>query len=154
MATLCYSISLAKTAATANLYVTQQTAKPHVLLSDEGAIWIDHGGKKMNTFVEQIKHSSPYELCGRIMKDGDQVLVFFDDIGRFSLQIKEVSLAILGFGPGNISGPVPGVFRISESGRGFYLEIGGVLYTTPVSRVQAVLLGDHRKAPVMRFTGS
>lgn len=153
MATLPYSTPLAKTAATAYLYDTQQTAKPYVLLSDEGAIWIADGGKKMNTFVKQIKHASPYELCGRMIKDGDQILVFIDEIGRFSLQIKEVSLAILGFGPGNISGPVPGVFRISESGRGLYLEIGGVLYTTPVSRVRSVLSGVHRKAPVMRYTG-
>ncbi|WP_146201200.1 hypothetical protein [Methanospirillum lacunae] len=43
MAILPYSTPLAKTAATAYLYDTQQTAKPHVLLSDEGAIWIADG---------------------------------------------------------------------------------------------------------------
>ena len=107
----------------------------------------------MNRFIEQVKTVDPYELCGRMLRDRDQLIVYIDEIGRFILQVNAVTSAILGLGPGEASGPVQGVFRLSESGRGFYLEIGGARYATPVSRVRAVLSGDHRKAPVMRYTG-
>jgi len=107
----------------------------------------------MSRFVEKVRETDPYELCGRMIRDNDQLIVFIDGVGRFCLQMNAVRSAILGLGPGVVSGPAQGVFRLSESGRGFYLEIGEVLYATPVTRVRAVLSGDNRKAPVMRYIG-
>jgi len=107
----------------------------------------------MSSFVERVRKADPYELCGRMIRDNSQLIVFIDEIGRFGLQINAVTSTVLGLGPGVVSGPVQGVFRLSDSGRGFYLDIGGVKYATPVTRVKAVLSGVHRKAPVMRYTG-
>jgi len=107
----------------------------------------------MSRFVEQIKTAAPYELCGRMIRDGDQVIVFIDEIGRFSLHVNAVTSTILGLGSGEIPGPAGGTFRLSDSGRGFSMVVKGVLYSTPVSRIRAVLSGEHRKAPVMRYTG-
>ncbi|WP_319580201.1 hypothetical protein [uncultured Methanospirillum sp.] len=53
-------------------------------------------------------------------------------------------------GEGSISSTIEGVVRISESGKGLYLDIGGVSYASPVSRVRAVMRGDQRKGPVSR----
>ncbi len=107
----------------------------------------------MSRFVEKVREADPYELCGRMIRDNDQLIVFIDGVGRFCLQMNAVRSVILGLGPGKVSGPAQGVFRLSDSGRGFYLETGGVLYATPVTRVRAVLSGDNRKAPVMRYIG-
>lgn len=104
----------------------------------------------MSGFVEKIRSSDAYELCGRIIRDGDTLLVYIDGVGRFTIPAGVVMATILGLGDGRVSGPVPGIARLSESGRGFYLDIGGTSYVTPVSRVRAVMEGKQRKGPVSR----
>jgi len=41
-----------------------------------------------------------------------------------------------------------GRVRLSESGRGLYLDIRDVSYAAPVARVRAVMEGRNRKGPV------
>jgi len=83
----------------------------------------------MSPFIETIRKDSGFELCGRILREGEDLLVFID-------------------GDSEISGPVPGIARLSRSGKGFYLDINGVSYVTPVSRVRAVIDGKNRKGPL------
>jgi hypothetical protein len=104
----------------------------------------------MSGFVEKISHSGGFDLCGRIIRDGTDLVIFIDGAGRFVLSEVKVVATLMGLGESDISGPAPGVARLSESGRGFYLNIGGAEYVIPVSRVRAVLSGEHRKGPVSR----
>lgn len=104
----------------------------------------------MNTFVETVSSAQQFELCGRIIRERDALVIFIDDVGKFSLSFGVVTAIILGLGAGNVSGPIPGVAYRSVSGKGFYLTIGGVSYVTPISRVRAVMDGVHRKGPVSR----
>ena len=104
----------------------------------------------MALFVEKIKADSGFELCGRMIRDGDSLLVFIDEVGRFTIPGVVLTSVLLGLGTGLISGPVEGVVRLSESGKGFYMDIGGVSYASPVERVRAVMRGDQRKGPVSR----
>lgn len=104
----------------------------------------------MSEFIEKSTRSGGYELCGRIIRDQDDLVFFIDQIGRFVLPSGMVTATLLGLGESNVCGPVPGIARLSESGKGFYLDIGGVSYVIPVSRVRAVMSGEHRKGPVSR----
>jgi len=104
----------------------------------------------MTAFVETVKPHACFELCGRMIRDADSLVVHIDDIGMFSIPGGVLKSVLLGLGNENISGPVPGVVRLSESGKGLYLDIGGISYATPVSRVRAVMAGDQRKGPVSR----
>lgn len=104
----------------------------------------------MNGFVERIRPSDAFELCGRMIRDDLLLVVFIDGVGRFTIPARVVMTIIMGLGNGEVSGPVPGVARLSESGRGLYLDIGNESYVTPVSRVRAVMEGKQRKGPVSR----
>ena len=104
----------------------------------------------MSQFVEKTRRCDAYELCGRIIRQGEDLLLFIDEVGRFAISAGVVMATISGLGNGEISGPIPGIVRLSESGKGFYLDIGDVSYVTPVSRVRAVMSGKNRKGPVSR----
>ncbi len=105
----------------------------------------------MSEFIEKGTQPSGYELCGRIIREGDSLVVFIDGLGRFPIPSGVVTATLLGLGEGAVSGPIPGVVRISESGRGFYLETSGERYVTPVSRVRAVMEGRNRKGPISKM---
>ncbi len=104
----------------------------------------------MTAFVETVKPRAGLEVCGRMIRDGDSLVVHIDDIRMFSIPGGVLKAVLLGLGNGNISGPVPGVVRLSESGKGLYLDIGGISYAIPVARVRAVMAGVQRKGPVSR----
>jgi len=104
----------------------------------------------MAVFVETIKPRAGFELCGRILMDNGCLVVFIDDVGRFSIPEGVLKSVLLGLGDEKISGPVPGVVRRSESGKGLYYDINGISYATPVTRVRAVMAGEQRKGPVSR----
>ena len=104
----------------------------------------------MSQFVEKIRPSDAFELCGRIRKGDESLQIFIDDIGEFTIPVGVLMATIMGLGDGEIIGPVSGIVRLSESGKGMYLDIDGVRYVTPVSRVRAVMGGIHRKGPVSR----
>lgn len=108
----------------------------------------------MSQFIERIRRSDGYEHCGRILRDGGDLLVFIDEVGRFTLPVGGVTAVILGMGSVNLSGPSPGSARLSESGKGLHLDIGGEIYVIPVSRVRTVIDGVHRKGPVSRVVRS
>jgi len=103
----------------------------------------------VGTFVEVVKDGR-FELCGRIIREMDLLVIFIDEVGRFSIPAGAVTAVIMGLGDGEVSGPVNGVARLSTSGKGFYLDIGVHSYVIPISRVRAVMAGDHRKGPVSR----
>ena len=86
-----------------------------------------------------------------MIREDDELVVFIDEVGRFSIPVGSVTATILGLGESRVTGPVPGIARLSLSGKGFYLDIGGVSYVTPVSRVRAVMAGMHRKGPVSKM---
>lgn len=102
----------------------------------------------MNRFLETIRNESGYVLCGRMLRDKEDLVIFVDDVGRFSVPVRIVVNTILGLGDGDVSGQIPGICRLSESGKGFYLEIDGTRYVTPVARVRAVIEGKNRKGPI------
>ena len=104
----------------------------------------------LNKFVEIIRKNTGYELCGRIIREKEELVIFIDEIGKFVLSSGKVSAILLGLGECMMSGPVPGVARLSDSSRGFYLDIGDASYVIPVSRVRAVMSGEHRKGPVSK----
>ena len=104
----------------------------------------------MSQFVERISRSGAFDLCGRIIHDGKDLVIFIDEVGKFMIPEGMVAATLMGLGESSILGPVPGVARLSESGRGFYITIGDIEYAIPVSRVRAVLSGEHRKGPVSR----
>ena len=104
----------------------------------------------MSQFVETIRNESGYELCGRMLRDREDLVVYVDDVGRFTIPVRVVLSTLLGLGDGGVSGPIPGRCRVSDSGRGLYLDIGECRYVTPVARVRAVIEGKHRKGPISR----
>ncbi len=104
----------------------------------------------MSIFVESVKVDSGFEHCGRIIRDGEFLLVFIDDIGRFSIRGVVLTSVLLGLGDGPISGPKDGIVRLSDSGKGLYMDIDGISYASPVARVRAVMRGEQRKGPVSR----
>ncbi len=104
----------------------------------------------MNQFVEKISRSGGFDLCGRIIHEGKDLVIFIDGIGRFVISEQEVAATLMGLDESNVSGPIPGFARLSESGRGLYMTIGDAEYAIPASRVRAVLSGEHRKGPVSR----
>ena len=101
----------------------------------------------MSSFVETIHSGSGFEHCGRILRSGEDLEVFIDEVGRFPVPIRVVQVSLLGLGEGEFPG---GIIRLSASGRGLYFDINGISYVTPVSRVRAVLDGRNRKGPVSR----
>jgi len=104
----------------------------------------------MNKFVERITRSGGFDLCGRIIREGMYLVIFIDGIGRFMIPERAVAATLMGLGESEMSGPIPGVARLSESGRGFYMTVGDAEYAIPASRVRAVLSGEHRKGLVSR----
>jgi len=104
----------------------------------------------VGAFVEIIREGREYELCGRIIRDKGDLAIYIDGIGKFSLPSGFVIATLAGLGESVISGPVRGVARLSESGKGFYLDIGVETYVIPAARVRAVMSGEHRKGPVSR----
>ncbi|HWQ65036.1 MAG TPA: hypothetical protein VN429_11510 [Methanospirillum sp.] len=104
----------------------------------------------MAVFVETMKPRAGFELCGRILMDNGCLLVFIDGVGKFSIPEGALKSVLLGLGDESILGPLPGIVRRSESGKGLYFDIGGISYATPVSRARAVMAGDQRKGPVSR----
>lgn len=101
-----------------------------------------------NRFVETIRYGRRFELVGRMLTDGEDLIFFIDETGRFLVPVNAVLAMLSGLGEVPLSGPVPGVVRLSESRKGVYLEIRGVLYVTPAARVRAVLSGKQKKGPV------
>jgi hypothetical protein len=85
-----------------------------------------------------------------MIREEECLVIYLDGIGRFPIPFGVIMATIMGLGEAEISGSVPGVIRLSESGRGLYLDIGEDRYVTPVARVRAVLSGEHRKGPVSR----
>ena len=101
----------------------------------------------MSEFIEREKARPGFELCGRMIREGDSLVVFIDEVGRFEITGNVLTATLAGLGGGEFSW---GVVRLSDSGRGLYLDIGGVSYATPVARVRAVMEGRNRKGPVSR----
>ena len=99
----------------------------------------------MSQFIENVKKDSGFELCGRMIREGDSLVMFIDEIGKFVIPGGVLMATLAGLGEGEISG---GRIRLSASGRGLYLDAGGVSYVTPVARVRAVMEGRNRKGPV------
>ena len=104
----------------------------------------------MGAFVEKIQADSGFEHCGRMIRDGDSLQVYIDGVGGFSIPGMVLRSVLLGLGEGSISSPIEGVIRLSDSGKGLYMDIGGNSYASPVARVRAVMAGDQRKGPVSR----
>lgn len=104
----------------------------------------------MSAFVEKVSRDAGYELCGRMLVAGDDLALYVDEVGRFSVPVMAVRMTLMGMGECQSQGPVPGVFSLSDSGRGLYLDAGGERYVMPLARVMAVLEGRHRKGPVSR----
>lgn len=105
----------------------------------------------MSGFVEILRKGSGFELCGRMLRSGEELVFFIDDVGRFTIPVRVVLVTILGLGDGEVTGPISGVYRLSHSGRGLYLDIGDLSYVTPVARVRAVIDGKNRKGPVSKI---
>ncbi len=101
----------------------------------------------MSEFIEREKPRPGFELCGRMIREGDSLVVFIDEVGRFEIPGNVLTATLAGLGDGEFSW---GRIRLSDSGRGLYLDIGGVSYATPVARVRAVMEGKNRKGPVSR----
>jgi hypothetical protein len=89
-----------------------------------------------------------YELCGRIIRIEEDLVIFIDGIGKFVLASGMVTATLAGLRKSCLSGPSLGVARLSESGRGFYLDIGNDTYVIPATRVWAVMSGEHRKGSI------
>lgn len=104
----------------------------------------------MGEFIERLKADAGYELCGRMLRMGDSLVMFIDGVGRFEVPGGVLVATLSGLSAGEVSGPVAGIIRRSESGKGLYLEVGADRYVTPVSRVRAVMEGRHRKGPMSR----
>ncbi len=102
----------------------------------------------MSHFTVTEKKSSGFELCGRMIREGDLLVVFIDDFGRFEIPGNVLTATLAGLGDGEFS---RGRIRLSDSGRGLYLDIGGLWYATPVARVRAVMEGKNRKGPISKI---
>ena len=63
----------------------------------------------MTAFIEKTQNSGAFELCGRMIREGDELVMFIDELGRFSIPVGSVTGTILGLGESGVSGPVPGV---------------------------------------------
>lgn len=101
----------------------------------------------MSQFVESRKKSLGFELCGRMIRENDSLVVFIDGAGRFEIPGGVLFGVLAGLGDEELSW---GMVRLSESGRGLYLDIGIGSYVSPVARVRAVMEGKNRKGPVSR----
>lgn len=99
----------------------------------------------MGQFIVEEKVESGFVLCGRIIKESDNLVVFVDEVGKFEIPGKVLGCVLAGLGDEALSW---GRVRLSVSGRGLYLEIKGVSYAIPVTRVRAVMEGRNRKGPV------
>nr|WP_319579657.1 hypothetical protein [uncultured Methanospirillum sp.] len=104
----------------------------------------------MGAFIEKTVLDSGFDLCGRMIRQNGDLALFIDGVGRFTIPESHVITVLMGLGECEVSGPVSGCARLSDSGKGFYLSIKDTLYVSPVSRVRAVLSGEHRKGPVSR----
>jgi len=101
----------------------------------------------MSEFIVHEKKNSNFELCGRMIRDGDSLVVFIDEVGKFEILGNVLTATLAGLGPGEFPW---GRMRLSDSGRGLYFDIREERYATPVSRVRAVMNGQNRKGPVSR----
>ncbi|HWQ64816.1 MAG TPA: hypothetical protein VN429_10405 [Methanospirillum sp.] len=99
----------------------------------------------MSQFIVNEKGESGFELCGRIIKENENLVVFVDEVGRFEIPGRVLGCILAGLGDEELSW---GRVRLSTSGRGLYLEINEMSYAVPVSRVRAVMEGRNRKGPV------
>lgn len=99
----------------------------------------------MGKFIETMKNNPGFVLCGRMIREGDDLVMYIDDVGRFAIPGGVLTATLAGLGEGEIPG---GRIRLSDSGRGLYLERNGACYVTPVARVRAVMDGRNRKGPV------
>ena len=69
----------------------------------------------MSQFVESEKQSSGFELCGRMIRENDSLVVFIDGVGRFEIPGRVLIGVLAGLGDEELSW---GRVRLSESGRG------------------------------------
>ncbi|HWQ64479.1 MAG TPA: hypothetical protein VN429_08680 [Methanospirillum sp.] len=91
----------------------------------------------MSGFVEKISHSGAFELCGRIIRDGTDLVIFIDGTGRFVISEVRVLATLMGLGESEISGPAPGVARLLRAGEGFtWISVmPSMQYRYPVSEL-------------------
>ncbi|PWR74339.1 hypothetical protein [Methanospirillum lacunae] len=99
----------------------------------------------MGQFIVEEKVEPGFVLCGRIIKENENLVVFVDEVGRFEIPGRVLVYVLAGLGDEELSW---GRVRLSVSGRGVYLDIKGVRYAIPVTRVRAVMEGKNRKGPV------
>ena len=84
----------------------------------------------MSQFIENEKKSSGFELCGRMIRDGDSLVVFINGVGRFEIPGRVLTGILAGLGNEELSREK---VRLSGSGRGLYLDIGGSLCQSGVT---------------------
>ncbi len=101
----------------------------------------------LNLFLETVRRDPGYKLYGRMLRDKEDLVIFVDDVGRFSIPVRMVMNTILGLGEGEVSGQIPGICRLSENEKGLNLDIDGTREVTPVARVRAVIGWKSRMVP-------
>jgi len=102
--------------------------------------------------------ASPFEKCGRLYLQGDDVVVRSDCDGRgYCIPLADMAGVLDGetkpllLLPDRTPG---GTVRLSASRKAVNFRAGEVLYTSPVGRVRDVLAGRARKAAVFGERGS
>ncbi|MFH0967107.1 MAG: hypothetical protein V1862_05440 [Methanobacteriota archaeon] len=94
-----------------------------------------------------------YHLAGRGRIEGGELVVYLDDIGRFTMDPIRVRVVLLLGGTVPITGPdgVDIIGERREGGRGLWIPVGEEWYSIPVRSLIPVLEGKAKKAPVFRW---
>ena len=102
-------------------------------------------------FHEMVGRKSPYVKVGRMLIQDNRIRVVIDGRMEFWLDIPGLRCMISGFGKAlifNLDNAPIGEAELSESSNGLLMRVGEEVFVSPISRVKAVISGQHRKAPV------
>lgn len=101
--------------------------------------------------MEKVKEKRPFELCGRMILSGEDLLIYVNELGCFRFCHADLVVLLTGLGPVSVcdeTGCISIECTRSESGKGLDIISGSRIFSIPVVLVKRVISKAQRKGPV------
>jgi hypothetical protein len=105
----------------------------------------------MGQFIEKSKAKRTFELCGRMILREENLLVYINELGCFSLCHADLTILLTGLDSVIVldeTGRISVECTRSESGKGFEIISDERVFSIPVALVKRVVSKTQRKGPV------
>jgi hypothetical protein len=105
----------------------------------------------MGQFIEKSRTKRTFELCGRMILREQNLLVYINELGCFSLCHADLTILLTGLDSVTVldeNGRISAECTRSESGKGLEIISGEKIFSIPVALVKRVVSKAQRKGPV------